>query len=1036
MTRRTAVIMIVVLVTSLAAPAGAVATGETTTETTTATAPTTNSYEIFRTFDDGGNRVAYNDGELVAYDDGSGAVNIRNTNSGLLVTSISGVGSVLSLSMRDETVVVGDLDGNVYVADAVEGTIQSTFTQTSSSIEDIAFSPDGSQIAYSSLDGNVYIHNIGSGALVETLTADFGAVNGVDWAPNGERIVFGGLSGNIRVHETGPNWNETARATIAANDITTVAFSPDGSDIAWGTQDNSVVITDSGGNETATLTNASDTIQAVDWSRNGEKLGYKSASGKLFIHERSSWEYHSTLTGLGGSTGDVSWRETNTVAVTTGGSVKVASESVVDGTVTDSAGNPIPDAIVSGGGKATTTDGSGNYALSMNSPGTYDINVQFNANEYGTATKTVDVPEDGTTLSFTSVTTKPTGISGTVLDNHGRTVAGAEVTTSGTTVETAPDGEFTIPLDSTGDYTVEATASGYSTGFETVSVDSDGTDGVIITIESPEIKGIVTRKDSGVPISDASVSAAGLTVATNSTGHYSVNVTSGGTWVVEAAKHGFYEQSESVSVSGTTTQNFALEEVDTSTDELSFTDPEPADNAIINSTSVELAITTIDQTNINAETTIEFRNAQNDDLIAARTIDLSNTGQDRASVIWNVPEIGDNSWYVVNPQTNSTSDTFSFGTPGDLFIRDEQTAELLDNATVTVRFFDVASNDDVVVERTTTNGKVSLDGLPNTRFIVDADSDGYHQRSILIRDIGKQQTAYLLNKSADSVDVGFEVVDRTGNFPADESALLVRKPVPITNDDNELVYQTVLGDELGAEGGVEATLERGARHRVLVENANGDTRSFGSYRADLDGDLLKISIGEISIAPPGADDYTVQASETTINTIDETRDAIKVKFANSVGSDDASVAELSFVIHERGNRSNIIAQQTLTGPTATSTITIPESENVSAWTVQYSVNWIGTEREQATGQVFVGDISEVNVPLPPELLEVLAIGGLLLIAGLFGGALSQIGGIVVVVVAWGLKALGWLNTPAPFLAVATLIAIFYLVGADRRGVRA
>lgn len=242
----------------------------------------------------------------------------------------------------------------------------------------------------------------------------------------------------------------------------------------------------------------------------------------------------------------------------------------VSGTVVDDQTHaPIAGAAISYSSGGAATDGDGNYSLPNVSPGA--VVITATAPGYATSSATVTVAEgQNTNQNFfltASATTSTTGtISGTVVDvNDGAGISGATVRYDGGSTTTDKSGNFTFSNVPSGTYSVSASASGYFT--ETNSVTVSGGPATSTTIQLPT-GGILsgTVASSGAAVGGATVSISGgkvastKTVTTNSSGAYYTSWVPVGTYTVTVTATGYATQtlSATVNTGATTTLNVSL----------------------------------------------------------------------------------------------------------------------------------------------------------------------------------------------------------------------------------------------------------------------------------------------------------------------------------------------------------------------------------------------------------------------------------------------------------------------------------------------
>ncbi len=135
----------------------------------------------------------------------------------------------------------------VYLYNTKSDLTLKTFNTSSSSINDLAYRPDGNRLAAAGSNGDVYIfwtdHKNGTRRLLRTLREHAGRVTEVAWSPNGNILASCGADGTVRL------WNPNSGVNYAVlrghtEQINSVAFSPDGKTLASGSNDDTVRIWD------------------------------------------------------------------------------------------------------------------------------------------------------------------------------------------------------------------------------------------------------------------------------------------------------------------------------------------------------------------------------------------------------------------------------------------------------------------------------------------------------------------------------------------------------------------------------------------------------------------------------------------------------------------------------------------------------------------------------------------------------------------------------------------------------------------------
>ncbi|MCL2323288.1 MAG: carboxypeptidase-like regulatory domain-containing protein, partial [Oscillospiraceae bacterium] len=243
----------------------------------------------------------------------------------------------------------------------------------------------------------------------------------------------------------------------------------------------------------------------------------------------------------------------------------------VGGLVTDkNTGLPIPNATV------TLTDKDGNtLTANTNSLGIYTINnvptgdytTKVTANGYDDLTGTLTVKDNPTTYNA-ELNRTMVNVGGLVTDkNTGLPIPNATVTLTDKdgntlTANTNSLGIYSINNVPTGDYTTKVTADGYVDVTGTVSVQSNTTYNAQMERKIVSITGIVTDKDTKLPIEGATVSITAngqtFTATTDQSGAYSINNIPTGNYLTKVSAEGYTDVTGNIVVIDNSTYNAEL----------------------------------------------------------------------------------------------------------------------------------------------------------------------------------------------------------------------------------------------------------------------------------------------------------------------------------------------------------------------------------------------------------------------------------------------------------------------------------------------
>lgn len=387
---------------------------------------------------------------------------------------------------------------------------------------------------------------------------------------------------------------------------------------------------------------------------------------------------------------------------------------------------------------------------------------------------------------------------------------------------------------------------------------------------------------------------------------------------------------------------------------------------------------------------------------------------------------GDSTWHVVVTDSyadgsgdhTQTSDTFVFDAPSELEIRNASNpGELVQNAEVTVTFF----GDDLVIDKTTTDGTISLDDLPlNQTLVVQADAPGHSGRTTIIEDVFEQNRVYLLNTSAvETVETRFTLNDGTGQFPEDQTTLYIERPLNVSGSTS---YKVVSAGPFEVNGYTEA-LETGVRYRLRVENDQGDVRTVGAYTPTVSETVpLQIQGSGIDLTGETGFDWSAEYRNVSGNE--------RIVFAladseNLTTNLEVSICEQGAAV---GNSSACFANFSAAGPLGSVQFSQPLDANESnkTWVVRWTADRDG---KTISGERVVGDPTR---DIMPELGEDVKLGLSILVVCMTMLLFSRVnyvtGSITTSMVAGALWLMGWLpDTAGGAVAVTLLVGLAYKV---------
>ncbi|MFM2062804.1 MAG: hypothetical protein RLZZ507_2474 [Cyanobacteriota bacterium] len=183
--------------------------------------------------------------------------------------------NAVAISPQGRTrIAVGLGNGTVEIWDVLTGTKWASCLGHTSSVNSVAFSPDGSMVVSGSLDNTVRLWDAKTGeAIAQPITGHTGSVNSVAFNPDGNTVVSGSKDKTVRL------WDVNTGKAIGqlyshAQPVTSVAFSPDGNTIVSGSWDNTVWLWDLNTEEAIAQTFSGHTkpILSVAFSPDGKTI--------------------------------------------------------------------------------------------------------------------------------------------------------------------------------------------------------------------------------------------------------------------------------------------------------------------------------------------------------------------------------------------------------------------------------------------------------------------------------------------------------------------------------------------------------------------------------------------------------------------------------------------------------------------------------------------------------------------------------------------------------------------------------------------
>jgi hypothetical protein len=233
----------------------------------------------------------------------------------------------------------------------------------------------------------------------------------------------------------------------------------------------------------------------------------------------------------------------------------------VTGSVVNGSGTGLSGASVTAGGLTTTTAADGSYVLNSLPAGSTTIKASLTGFQSGSATVTVVA---GATTAAPAITlvSGSGSITGSVKSSTAAAIAGASVGFGGGTTTTDANGNYTLNGVPVGTVQLVASASGFQSVTQSVTVTGGNTSTANFTLTAGSAAGTVTGKitnaSSGAIVTGATVSWSGGSTTTNTSGIYTLTNVTAGTQNITAVKTGYLSRTLAVGVTGGATSTLNI----------------------------------------------------------------------------------------------------------------------------------------------------------------------------------------------------------------------------------------------------------------------------------------------------------------------------------------------------------------------------------------------------------------------------------------------------------------------------------------------
>lgn len=198
-------------------------------------------------------------------------------------------------------------NGAVWLWDVAAGTEIGQWLDAVGRVTSFAWSPDGSMMATGNNQGQIQLWNARTHEVAARLDAGTDPIAAVVWSPNGQTLATWAADGRLRLWDTA---TASERAAVYAGVPVGwhgLAWSPDGSSLALGSDAGILILDAQTGESTGKLTDGDYKVGPVAWSSDGLHVVSGDSDGAIRVWNVGNRQLEQTVPGPSGGAVDLAW---------------------------------------------------------------------------------------------------------------------------------------------------------------------------------------------------------------------------------------------------------------------------------------------------------------------------------------------------------------------------------------------------------------------------------------------------------------------------------------------------------------------------------------------------------------------------------------------------------------------------------------------------------------------------------------------------------------------------------------------------------